>query len=164
MINEQNANAYCIEDISLIENYQSAINDKTQIWICHHRREIQDGIKISSTELIKQGLYYHRPANELIFLTKQEHTSIHHKGKHLSDDLKTQIANKLKGHETWNKGKTLSDETKQKISKSCKGKCVGESNGFYNKRHNEETIMRIKASLKKYWAIRKSIQNSTNSY
>ena len=33
---------FCCEDISLIENYKDAVEDKTQIWDCHHRREISE--------------------------------------------------------------------------------------------------------------------------
>ena len=61
-----------------IENYEIALNDKTQTWVCHHRREVQDGFRIwTKEELIKVGQYYHRKPNELIFMTKSEHTSLH---------------------------------------------------------------------------------------
>ena len=60
------AKDYCCEDISLIENYEQALNDQTQVWDCHHRLEIELGL--SAAELIKQGLYWNRPASELIFL------------------------------------------------------------------------------------------------
>ena len=70
MISKQ-AYMYCREDLSLIENYDKAINDNTQIWRCHHRLEIQDNGKIiyTSKQLQDMGLYYNRPASELIFLT-----------------------------------------------------------------------------------------------
>ena len=68
---------YCCEDISLIENYEQAANDKTQIWHCHHRL----GVKLSAAELIEFGLYWNRPASELIFLTPSEHHLIHSLGK-----------------------------------------------------------------------------------
>ena len=38
MINEKRAKSYCKDDISLIENYDKAIADNTQVWHCHHRR------------------------------------------------------------------------------------------------------------------------------
>ena len=41
MISENQVKKYCREDISLIENYDKAINDKTQTWDCHHRKESQ---------------------------------------------------------------------------------------------------------------------------
>ena len=37
MISKSNAEKYCAEDISLIENYKDAINDKFYKWHCHHR-------------------------------------------------------------------------------------------------------------------------------
>lgn len=61
---------------NLIENYDKAIADKTQTWICHHRLETytSDGerrfIDIRPEELIALDMYFHRPPNELIFLTK----------------------------------------------------------------------------------------------
>ena len=36
MINERYARKFCCEDPSLIENYDLAIADTTQTWICHH--------------------------------------------------------------------------------------------------------------------------------
>ena len=67
MIDEKQVKKYCIEDISLIENYDQAVNDKSQTWHIHHRLEIQDDITISARQLIEMKLYYERPASELIF-------------------------------------------------------------------------------------------------
>ena len=78
MINFNNVNKFCCEDISLIENYEKAINDP-EMWDCHHRLETQ--LNLSRTELIKQGKYYSRPAVELIFLTRSEHIKIHKEGE-----------------------------------------------------------------------------------
>lgn len=103
----------------LIENYDKAIADTTQTWYCHHRLETHnsDGerrpVSFTHEELITLGMYYDRPPEELIFLTRSEHRSLHSKGK-----------------EPWNKGKTCmpysgkprSEETKAKISASSKGK------------------------------------------
>lgn len=68
MINKKLARRYCSEDLSLIENYQEAISDKTQTWDIHHRRETDEGL--STRELMKRREYFQRPAGELIFLTK----------------------------------------------------------------------------------------------
>lgn len=84
MINEKYARMFCCEDISLIENYQEAINDTEQTWDCHHRLETE--MNISRKDLIKKKLYYERPSSELIFLTHSEHISMHHKGKHISQE------------------------------------------------------------------------------
>lgn len=101
---------YCKEDISLIENYDKAINDKEHIWECHHRLEIGEGYTNSTEDLKMMNLYYNRPANELIFLTKYEHCSIHFSCKEIhsksaksrtglkrSDEFKKELRIKLKG-------------------------------------------------------------------
>lgn len=75
----KNVTLYCCEDISLIENYEAAINDETQTWHCHHRFEIDLGL--SMKELNDRNLYYNRPASELIFITKAEHHRLHNQGK-----------------------------------------------------------------------------------
>lgn len=76
MIKEIHAYAYCKEDISFIENYEIAKNDKEHTWDCHHRTEIW--WNCTSQELIDNECYYHRPAKELIFLTHSEHSKLHH--------------------------------------------------------------------------------------
>lgn len=101
MINEFNLRKYCCEDISLIENYNEAVNDTTQIWDCHHRKEIE--LNKNRQELIDMGLYYNRPASELIFLTHSEHTSLHtkghkyHLGKCHSEEFKHERSEAYKG-------------------------------------------------------------------
>lgn len=79
MINERNAKKYCSEDISLIENYHQAIADKEKTWDIHHRRECDENGKTLFTgkQLIEMNLYYKRPAEELIFVTKSMHNKIH---------------------------------------------------------------------------------------
>ena len=100
MISEESAKSYCKDDISLIENYDKAIADKTQIWHCHHRRETI----FSRKDLIEIGEYYNRPACELIFLTKSEHMRLHHlgkpsgmKGKHHSVEARKKMSELKKG-------------------------------------------------------------------
>lgn len=104
MIDENRLKRYCCEDISLIENYEKAVNDKTQTWNCHHRLEIQNGKHIKTSELIEQNLYYNRPASELILLTKKDHNILHHTG------------NKNRS------GQKASLETRQKMSEAQKEK------------------------------------------
>lgn len=85
-----------------IENYEQAVNDETQIWDCHHRLEIDENgkTKYSRKNLIDNGIYYYRPAEELIFLTKNEHRLLHKKGennywygKHHTEETKQKIKN-----------------------------------------------------------------------
>lgn len=83
MISKNALKNYCCEDISLIENYDNAIKDDTQIWCCHHRLETHnlDGSlrkdTLSPKQLNELGLYYNRPASEFIFLTRHEHMKLH---------------------------------------------------------------------------------------
>ena len=76
MINEVYAKKYCCEDLSLIENYELAINDNTQMWACHHIL----GEQYSKKYLKENGLYENRPANEFRFMTKIDHDRLHKKG------------------------------------------------------------------------------------
>ena len=166
MINTNIAKSYCREDLSLIENYNEAANDLTQVWDCHHRLEIQNEKVVLRSDLIKQGLYYHRPAEELIFLMHSEHTKLHNTGKynhnygkpawnkgiktgpHSEETLK-KISESNKGKPAWNKGKTgiYSEETKQKISNTLKG------NIPWNK--GKKMSEAYKESCKKGWITRK---------
>lgn len=71
---------YCREDISLIENYEEAVNS-SEPYECHHRYELNDGMILTKNDLKNMGLYYKRPASELIFMKADEHQRMHHKGK-----------------------------------------------------------------------------------
>lgn len=73
MINVELAKRYCCEDISHIENCTKALDDIETVWIVHHR----NGEKVSKEYLITHGLYYNRPASELIFLHPLEHFILH---------------------------------------------------------------------------------------
>lgn len=150
MVNLKNAKSYC-KDYTKIENYEKAINDKTQVWECHHRLEISPmGNHYSKEYLIKQGLYFNQSPDALIFLTRSEHKYLHaknpirkrkmsesHKGKkpyEMTEETKQKIAEAMKGirhqvsNETrkkisdYHKGKHHSEETKKKISQVNKGK------------------------------------------
>ena len=122
MIKIQNVKSYCCEDISLIENYELAINDTTQTWECHHRGEVLPCGRFSIADLKKFGLYYKRPASELIFLTPTEHNRLHKKGVPLSEDCKKAISDAKKGvHRPDLKGIPRSEATKKAISDAMKG-------------------------------------------
>lgn len=146
MINIQHAYAYCKEDISKIENYKLAIEDKSQTWVVHHRDEVKilpSGIKVfrSKEELMEIGRYYNCPANELIFMTRKEHASLHNKGVHKSDEHKNKIGKS-------NKGKIYSNETREKMSLAKKEAYLGEGNPFYGKHHSDETKEKISNKAK----------------
>ena len=146
MINIKNVKKFCNEDISLIENYNLAINDYEQTWDCHHRKEIDEGL--SRKQLKELGLYYGRPADELILLTHSEHSKLHYQGeknpmygKHLSEDVKQKISKAMQGK---NKGKHLSEEAKQHMSEAQKG----EKNGMYGKHLSEEAKQKLSELMK----------------
>lgn len=125
MINEKCAKRFCKEDISKIENYELAINDKSQMWECHHKAEILPCGRFSRNDLKKFNLYWNRPANELVFLTPSEHRKLHLKGKKFSEETRRKMSESRKGKNTWMKGTYRSEETKRKISESLKGKKRG---------------------------------------
>lgn len=82
------------------------MNDKSQVWCCHHKDEIRtlpSGMIVLRTtkELKENGRYYDCPANELIFLTKSEHRKLHNKNRSEEYDIK--ISKGIK------KGKTTSE-------------------------------------------------------
>lgn len=129
---------YC-KDLEDIENYQKAIADTTQTYVLHHRLETHTSdvkrrdVDITKKKLMSLGMYFHRPASELIFLTKSEHVFLHNKGKKLSEETKKKMSESKKGkrrsEETKlklskaNKGKRLSEETKKKLSDARKAYC-----------------------------------------
>ena len=79
MINNYWAKRYCSEDVSLIENYQEAIADEEKMWDVHHRKECDENGKTLFTkkQLIDLGLYFKRPASELMFVTRAMHWKLH---------------------------------------------------------------------------------------
>lgn len=101
----------------LIENYDEAINSE-EMYICHHRKEIdKDGRNaFSADELIDLGEYFHRPPEELIFLTKSEHKALH------------QAAN--------NKDRNVSEEHKREVAKARQKR--------YREKHKEELNQKAK--------------------
>ena len=118
------------KDYKNIENYEKAKADNFKGWNCHHRLETHSSdrerrlVDISRNELKALGMYYNRPASELIFLTTREHSSLH------------------------NKGKPKTEEHKKKMSEARKGKLVGEKNPMYGKHHSEETRKKLSEAKK----------------
>ena len=115
---------YC-KDYENIENYKKAKADNFIGWDCHHRLETHnsDGerriVDITRKELKALNMYYNRPAEELIFLTKSEHNILHNKGKHHTEETRRKMAEVKKG-------KKFSEETKKKIGEAHKGKHLSE--------------------------------------
>ena len=124
----KNLKRICKDDISKIENYEQAINDKENMWICHHRLELTlDGeYAHSAKELDRLGMYYNRPYFELIFLTKTEHGKLHGNtttSEEMAKRLNTEDCKiKLREAKLGRKRGPMSEETKKKIAESRKGK------------------------------------------
>ena len=122
-----------------IENYEKAKKDNFKGWECHHRLETHtsDGkrraVDIPQKELIALGMYYNRPASELIFLTTREHNAFR-RGRKRSVETKKKLREARKGKKfseehkkklgEAHKGKKFSDETRRRMSESHKGKNI----------------------------------------
>ena len=135
----QNFKRYC-KDYKNIENYEKAKKDDFIGWNCHHRLETHnsDGerrlVDITQKGLKALNMYYNRPAEELIFLTKSEHNILHNKGKHHSEEARRKMAESAKG-------KKISEESKKKNSEAHKGK-----------KRSEESKKKIRSTMKKlHW-------------
>ena len=176
---------YCCEDISKIENYDEAVKSLER-YDCHHRLETHIFCKshdaylprkygnFTSKQLVEKGLYWNRPASELIFLKVDEHTKVHYKtlhnpctnkrisesnsGRKLSVETRTKISNSLKGHivtretiEKINRTKRerlLNDDSyHNRLSESLKGHSVSE----------ESKIKMSKLRKNKHWFTNGSI-------
>ena len=116
---------YC-KDYENIENYEKAKADNFKGWEVHHRLETHNlygerrEVDILADELKALGMYYNRPASELIFLTIKEHNA-YKKGKKLSEETKNKISEANKGENNSMYGKHHTSETKNKISEAMKG-------------------------------------------
>ena len=82
-------NCYC-RSPELIENYDKAIADETQIWEVHHRLESCFTYKF----LIDMGLYYDVEPEALIFLTPAEHRKIDSTCRRVSEAHKGKFINR----------------------------------------------------------------------
>ena len=125
---------YC-KDYTKIENYDEAIKSPL-IYDLHHRLEIDE--MQSRSDLKFLHLYFHRPAEELIFLEHGEHVRLHK--ANLSAETKKKMSIAKKGDKNPWFGKHHSEETRQKISESCKGQLV-----------SEETRRKISENNCRYW-------------
>lgn len=138
MINVKCVSRYCSKDISLIENYEIAVNDNV-VYDCHHRLEAI----FTKSQLEEFGLYYNRTPNELIFLPHSEHTRVHMTGEGNAFYGKHHSEETCKRLSELHKGKKLSEETKLKMSEKRKG----EGNSFYGKHHSDKTKKQLSSSL-----------------
>lgn len=150
MIIGTHATLYCGDDISRIENYEQAMNDKDFTWDCHHRAEISDdGSTTSVDELMKNGLYYNRPASELIFLRHDEHARLH--SSHMSEERRESIRKASTGRKNPNAiaamrkasiGRVKTAEELRRNSEAHKG-----NKYRLGKHHTEEAKRKISMAL-----------------
>ena len=160
------AKKFCKDDITNIENYDKAINDNTQIWHCHHRLEThkykdrnrKDWTKrdefIPASELKALGLYYNRPAAELIFLTSSDHISLHHKCVSHSEIHNRNISKGMIGHK-------VSDECKRKMSEARKRYWI---NHYNHRSHSEQTRHKMSESQQARRLREKQLRERLNHY
>ena len=126
MINVKNARKFCCEEISLIENYCEAVSD-SQTWQCHHRGEILPCGNFSKKSLVEFGLYYGRPAQELVFLKTTAHRRLHTTGRNnpfygRRHSVSSRMANSAKHlGNRYCVGRVLSDDSKDRIRMSHLG-------------------------------------------
>ena len=149
-----NQKAYCCEPLEQIENFKAAKADNFVNWVVHHRAEILPCGNFSVNDLKKFGLYYNRPASELIFIKASKHSSLHATGKNhpmygkkFSKERCAKMSNSMKGKNT---GKTHTLETKQKMSRAHKGKPTW--NKGKTSCYSKETLQKKSKSMKgKLW-------------
>lgn len=116
MINEEQAKRYCCEDISLIENYEEAVNSGEKYDV-HHKL----GLWFNKQWLIDNGFYYKQRAEMLMFMKHSEHMTLHWSdnkytlGRTHSEESKQKISKAKMGH-------SVSEEAKQKMSDAKRGK------------------------------------------
>lgn len=148
MINYGTLQLYCehdngnIDNFKRIENFLSAALDNEQVWDCHHRLEIELGA--DRNYLIEHDLYYNRPPEELIFVTRSQHNEIHKAAERFNTDEVRRKISEAK------KGKVLTEEHKRNISIRVRAALSdpevrmrmseansGERNGMFGKHHSE---------------------------
>ena len=112
---------FCKDYIN-IENYEKAKKDNFKGWQCHHRI----GVDIPREKLKALGMYYNRPAEELIFLTTSEHAKLHSEGRSPTDETRRKMSEALKGEKHPFYGKHHSEETRKKMREAQKGRQFSE--------------------------------------
>ena len=95
---KQNWKRYCSEPLELVQNFYQAESDRFEGWSMHKTREIKlDGTIVYRDDLKKKGLYWNRPAIELIFMKTADHMKLHNSHKHTKQHNKNISASVQKG-------------------------------------------------------------------
>lgn len=146
MINYKLTQQYCRDNISDIENFEDAINDRTETWDIHHKREISENK--SRSELESLNLVFNRPSNELIFLKRNEHMRIHQTHR-LTKEYKSMLSERLSGSGNGMFGKHHSEESRMKMSDTRKERIAnGDIVVDTSKCHTEEANIKISEKAK----------------
>ena len=142
MIHLRTVKEFC-KEYTRIENYEEAINDTTQTWVCHHIL----GEILSREQLLDHDFYYDVPPCMLKFVTRAEHNQIYkpNKGIPHTDESRKKMSESHKGKPAWNKGKhgIYSEDTRRKISEAMKGHTP-----FNGHHHSEDTRIKMSESHK----------------
>lgn len=153
MICLEKALRYCSEGISLIENYDKAINDVDNLWVVHHRDEIRilpSGMIAmrSKSDLEENGRYWLVPANELIFMLEKEHMAMHAHYQRVSPESRQKMRLAKLGKPSARKFYSPSMVTREKLRVAQTGK-----------RLSPETRRKISEANLKRWALRRIASN-----
>lgn len=154
MISLINVKKFCREgELEKIENYEQAINDKENMWVCHHRLELtlEGEFANYKKDLIRMGMYYNRPAFELIFMTNADHKKMHSHVQPCSNETKKKLAKVMIGTKGLRCGAKLSEETKEKLRQVNLGK-----------KHSPEEIQKMREAQLKRWAKYRALKEANN--
>ena len=123
---------YCCETVDQIEGYISE-EKRTVKTVIHHRLESHDESGtlrtrfLSMQQLKDTGLYYNRPASELIWMTESAHKSLHQKDLSYKENLQKMSKKNI--------GRKVSDVQKNKLREKAIGR-----------KHTAETKAKLNAS------------------
>lgn len=149
-------NNYTLEPITKIEGFERMVESDERFAI-HHRLEthrwsrkqqkwvLRDEV-IPSKVLKALGLYYNRPAFELIYMSSSEHSKLHSsfkKGITEETRKKLSAATKKQWEQRHLNGYTVSEETKKKMSENRKGIASWNKGKTGVQSHSEETRKKI---------------------
>lgn len=125
MFNSKMAQRYCCEPIESIQGFKAA-SESSEKYHIHHKFE---EMGLSIVDLKELGMYYNRPACELVFMNGREHIRMH-STRDLSEAYKhilwkpghvPEFTETHRRHiSEAKKGVPVSDEHRAKISESCK--------------------------------------------
>lgn len=154
---------YCKETIENIENYALAKKDNFKGWVLHHKLETHDKYGNKREEEIPHiilkslGLYYYRPAAELVFMTNSEHSTLHNsirKSYTWSQEQRDAQSKRLKGKT----GRKWTEEEKKAQSERRK-KFFQNGGQVWNKGmkscYSEKALNNIRQGTKEWWEGRK---------